>query len=83
MSTIEGQVREMIAKFVSGQLEIDDFWDWLSECAWTIEEHDDRTSEAIVYDAMNLMAEFQEGHRTEESVRRELQKHATGLPVTD
>jgi len=75
MSEIEKQVREMIARYVIGQISIDKFWAWLSGCAWDIEDYEDKTAEAITYDAMTLMAEFQHKHRDEASLRAELRKH--------
>jgi hypothetical protein len=74
MSTHERQVRELIARYASGQIDIKTFWNVLSELAWEAEAPEESDAAKLVYEAMTLMAEHQNGHRTEESLREELRE---------
>ena len=67
---VEQEIQDQLARYLAGQLSLNEFRLWLMPLLWVINRHDDprafRTASRIAL----YIAEFGAGHRTEEELRR-------------
>jgi hypothetical protein len=84
----ENEVREQIVRHLSGEISLTDLQQWLIESTWDVGEARDTATE-LAYSAQLVIAERERGHRTDEELRRSLERIAftilapLGQPATE
>jgi len=66
------QIREQLAKFLDGRLDLDGFEDWFVQNTWNIHQSGSRSAEALTFAIEESLSEYSSHHLTEEELRSEL-----------
>ncbi|HZR30631.1 MAG TPA: hypothetical protein VFA76_02095 [Terriglobales bacterium] len=72
MSLIE--LREQIAKLISGKLSLDDFEDWFAQRSWNMHKDSEIDAQRLAYAIELRLAEHDNGHLPEAELQRELRQ---------
>jgi hypothetical protein len=68
----EAECRQRIARFVSGDVSLDDFEDWFVSASWNQHQHAGAGLQRLVGLVELLLAEHSGGHRSEHQLRASL-----------
>lgn len=68
----ELEVRRQLARHLSDAISLDEFEDWLVPRSWNFHKEASPSLQALVSEIELLLAEFSNGHRSEEELRRAL-----------
>lgn len=67
------QIREQLAMFLDGKIDLDDFEDWFVQNTWNIHSSGSRSAEALTFAIEESLSEYSSHHLTEQELRSELQ----------
>jgi hypothetical protein len=70
--SLDSQIRERLAGYVSGDSALADFQRWFLPATWNVHRLGDPALEELVGEVGAVTAEYDAGHRDEASVREEL-----------
>ncbi len=70
----ELELRQELAKFLSGQSQLDDFEDWFVRESWNIHKSDELGAQQLVNAIELRLAEHDSGHIPDADLRSELKK---------
>ncbi len=73
----ELQLREQLAKFLSGEMSRDDFEDWFVQESWNIHQSPDLGAARLVNAIELLLAENSSGHLSDSDMVKELKSLAS------
>lgn len=66
------QIREKLAAFLGGQIDLDSFEDWFVEKTWNIHQSGSVAAESLTFAIEESLSEHSSNHLTENDLRREL-----------
>jgi len=72
MSLVE--LREQIAKLLSGDLSLDEFEDWFAQRSWNMHKDSEIDAQRLAYAVELRLAEHDSGHLPEAELQRELRQ---------
>ena len=67
------QIRERLAMFLDGRIDLDAFEDWFVQNTWNIHLSGSRSAEALTFAIEESLSEYSSHHLTESELRSELQ----------
>ena len=67
------QIRERLAMFLDGRIDLDAFEDWFVQNTWNIHLSGSRSAEALTFAIEESLSEYSSHHLTEVELRSELQ----------
>ena len=67
------QIREQLAMFLDGRIDLDAFEDWFVQNTWNVHSSGSRSSEALTFAIEESLSEYSSHHLTEQELRSELQ----------
>ena len=70
------QIREQLAMFLDGRINLDGFEDWFVQNTWNIHQSGSRSAEALTFAIEESLSEYSSHHLTEEELRTELRSLA-------
>jgi hypothetical protein len=86
-TSLEGQIRDELRLYVSGQVPLSTFEEWLVAMSWNIHQTGDVSAMRLAYEIDLRLAEYANGHRTEDELKWIFQPlldtivaHVGGLP---
>ena len=68
-SSLELEIRDWLARYLSGEITLSEFRDWFIPATWDVESSGDFGAENFSYDLELLFSEFRSGHRTEQELK--------------
>ena len=68
----EANIREYLRRFLGGEVSLGDFEDWFVVHSWNVHQMGDPSLADLVYEIELRLAEYTNGHRTEDELRRVL-----------
>jgi len=66
------QIRERLALFLDGHVDLDSFEDWLVQNTWNIHQSGSAAAEDLTFAVEESLSEFSSGHISEPELRQEL-----------
>ena len=66
------QIREQLAMFLDGRIDLDAFEDWFVQNTWNIHQSGSRSAEALTFAIEESLSEYSSHHLTEEELQLEL-----------
>jgi hypothetical protein len=70
----ENQIREKLARYLSNELSLDHFEDWLVERSWNMHVDSDESAQKLASAIELRLAEYSSGHLDEVALRNELRQ---------
>ena len=71
-SELQSEIRDRLGSFLLEKTSLQDFEDWFAPILWSVAEDGDDQSRELVSTVNNLICEYSNGDRSENSMRREL-----------
>lgn len=68
------QIRERLAMFLNGWVDLDMFEDWFVQSTWNVHLFGSKATELLTFEIEESLAEFSSGHLTYDQLRAELQR---------
>ena len=68
----ENQIRERLARYLLGEISLDEFEDWLVERSWNMHLDSDETAQKLAAAIELRLAEHSSGHLSNDGLRKEL-----------
>ena len=69
---LEVEIREKLAKVLSGKLDLESFEDWLVQQSWNMHLDSDRAAQELASGVELALAEHSSGHLSDDELRQEL-----------
>ena len=66
-------ISRVLSCYLRQEVNLEELHEWLTELIWEIESDSDKAAEKLAYGVELLIAEHSHGHRTEASLRTEVQ----------
>ena len=66
------QIRERIAQFLGGLIDLDTFEDWIIASTWNVHRGQSRAAEELTFAVEESLSEYSSGHIDEHALRNEL-----------
>jgi hypothetical protein len=79
LSSIDQDIREMVARYVSGAVSLREFQEWFVPRIWNIDANGDAAGAQLANRIELLLAEYSNGDWTEEELRKKLTLYAQPL----
>jgi len=79
---MEYEVRDRLAAYLAGDATLGDFQEWFVLSTWDLEETGNQTACELAHEIHLKLAEFSNGHWTEEELRRELRPLVSNYAVS-
>jgi len=73
----EHQIRQWLARFLHGEVSLDQFEDWLVGRSWNMHRDSDEAAQKLASAIELRLAEYSSGHLNDEQLRNELLPFAT------
>jgi hypothetical protein len=70
----ENQIREKLGRYLSGELSLDHFEDWLVERSWNMHKDSDESAQKLASAVELRLAEHSSGHLDDAALRDELRQ---------
>ncbi len=77
----ESQIREKLGRFLSGEMSLDQFEDWLVQRSWNMHQHSDESAQKLASAIELRLAEHSSGHLDGAALRDELRPFVTNYTV--
>ena len=77
----ESQIREKLARYLSKQLPLEHFEDWLVERSWNMHQDSDERAQKLASAIELRLAEYSSGHLDEDALRDELRPLVTNYSM--
>lgn len=69
-SSVDTAIREALRRYVGGKITIDEFQDWFVPQSWNIHQRADPSTVDLAYEIDLRLAEYSNGDRTEDELKR-------------
>jgi hypothetical protein len=81
---VEYQIRQWLARYLSNEISLDQFEDWLVKQSWNMHRDSDEASQKLASALELRLAEYSSGHLDEPALREELVPFVTkyNVPVS-
>src|SRR5437870_1018722 len=70
MEAVELEIREQLARYLSGKIALQAFRDWFLPEAWNIDQRAGAASAGLAHEVELLLSEFEHGDWTEDELKR-------------
>jgi len=68
----ESEIREQLARFLAGEIPLDEFEDWFVQRSWDAHLDSEQSAQKLAYAVELRLAEHSSGHLSEQELRQEL-----------
>jgi hypothetical protein len=74
----ENQIRERVARYLVGEISLDELEDWLVERSWNMHRDSDEAAQKLAAAIELRLAEHSSGHLSDDGLRKELLRTSLG-----
>lgn len=67
-TTLDLEIRDRLARYVTGEMDLSAFHDWLMQATWGLPQDADASLRELVYKLKLRLAEYTNGHWTEDEL---------------
>src|SRR5437762_2500883 len=78
---METLIRERLTRYLNGLISLRQFQEWFVPATWNVEQIHDQSAYDLTYDIELKLAEFSNGHLTENQLREELRQIADSQTI--